>query len=202
MGRYSLNQRPVHTGDVLEVETSMSAVEERVKADLVRHGPPAFFNVKFWQALGVRRLHLLSGDPRLRGLASQRENGFVLIRLNHSTRWMQDGELYRRNTQEDLSPTGVLAHELGHHFQWAMEEIGRLDPEVPAIFANWNRLKLDRFWCEYGKTSQTECFAEAFRLNLTNPELLGQIDDERAYMLTRLMQIFARHYEKIHGKKL
>lgn len=73
----------------------------------------------------------------------------------------------------DRTPYGVLAHELGHHVDFTMDEPGS-----------------GPYWSGYGKRAKAETgetplttycpnpaewFAEMFRLFLTNPDLLRQV---------------------------
>lgn len=64
--------------------------------------------------------------------------------------------------KSDLTPLGVMAHELGHHF-WNMRRISRTD---------WaDHRDIDGPVSSYEPTSE-EAFAETFKLFCTNPDLL------------------------------
>lgn len=71
----------------------------------------------------------------------------------------------------DRTPYGVLCHEMGHHVDHAH---GRLPGVLsPAAFAHADEPAVSSYPDEYTGTMRvSEWYAEAFRLFLTNPDLL------------------------------
>ncbi len=81
----------------------------------------------------------------------------------------------------DLTPGGVLAHELGHAFHTAYRRT--LTPAFRAI-----RKKKRRSITSYGTKSVGEDIAESFRLYVTNPDALKRVAPERFDAINRFGQ--------------
>ena len=70
----------------------------------------------------------------------------------------------------DRTPFGVIAHELGHHVDRAHGRVpGQLSPHLRAQTGS-------KPITTYAATNTNEWFAEAFRLFVTNPDLLREIE--------------------------
>lgn len=153
---------------VLEIESDMNRLRQKFETFLVEKSPSVIWNEGFIKFLGVHQILVNVNTERslVRGLATS--DGEVRLTLNKSSRWMEDSQVYTLNGLDDMSPVGIYVHELGHHFQWALERQG-----VDDIF--------DTYFCDlprtsavspYARTSPTEDFAETFRVFVTNPDLL------------------------------
>ena len=171
---------------VLEVERDLDAVKERIVSFLATTSPAMMWSPKYAEAIGWKKFVILKGDHHLRGLASHK-GGRIELRINESTRWMNNtSDDSTLAGKEDLTPTGVLAHEIGHQFMWAMERHGGDE-----LMGEFYALKAKTSISGYGKTNGIEDFAETYRLWLLNPPLLRRLDPRRFDLLVRMDDHFA-----------
>lgn len=66
----------------------------------------------------------------------------------------------------DLTPIGVIAHEVGHHWHYTRKE------GVRDVMRDFRRAVGDSALTSYGATSIGESIAESFKVLITNPTLL------------------------------
>ncbi len=162
--------------DILEVEDSMPRVLARVKDFLAKNSPSMIWTPAYAKTVGWKSLSIKRGNPFYRGLAYY-ATGNIELRLDHSLRWMDNSnEVSTLYAQEDLTPTGVLAHELGHQFEWALRRTGNAGK---AVVEKFFALKRTTAVSAYGRTKEQEDWAEAYRLFVLNPPLLKRLSPDR-----------------------
>ena len=163
----------------------MADVLERVIGFLVANAPPIIFSPSYWKVLHVTHLCFIVGNPTLRGLA-HRSDQSIDITINQSTRWMAGGYSVL-NGKEDLTPSGIITHEAGHHFEWAyLDGVGaQADGYLEWLNIDHRGSKLD-----YGRTSKQEDFAESYRIFITNQSLLKSMDLARFNAMVKMVTEF------------
>lgn len=166
MFRSFLRQTP-NPVSVLEVEVDLGRVEERVKQFLIDNCPSLVWMPDYAKAIRWRSLSFGRGEIHLRGLATG-GNRNVMVKVNRATRWMVENARSAVNAEEDLSPSGILCHELGHHFDWAVQDIDG----GQEIVRQFHELPRKDAVSGYGRTNGQEDLAEAYRLYITNPHEL------------------------------
>lgn len=186
-------QRPSSSFKSLEVELDLDEVRDRVEAYIIRNAPNRVFDLAYLRALDVTRLEINTvANPSLRGMAHG-SNGLIQITVNNATRYMENSGRSTLNGINDLSPVGVLCHELGHHFEWAVRSCYCPDFD---FMDRYYQLALRDAVTPYGQTSHAEDLAEAYRLFMTAPETLREINHERYVLIqaAELMLFANRHY--------
>jgi hypothetical protein len=83
----------------------------------------------------------------------------------------------------DRTPYGVLAHELGHHFDWHLSQPATRRAYSGALSAEVREAAGEPGITSYAEENAAEWFAEAFRLFVTNPDLLWYIRPRTFNML-------------------
>lgn len=170
----------------------MTRVLVEVKSYLAQHCPSVIWNKKYATAIGWETLTIVEGPAIIRGL-SYYNRGHIELRLNQSTRWMNNsGPASTLNGQEDLTPVGVLAHELGHQYECALRR--HCGKEAAELFKEYEALQLKTAVSHYGGTDLMEDWAEAYRIYLLNPKLLQRISPQRT-------ALFDRADDLLHSKR-
>lgn len=153
---------------VLQVELDPLRTASAFDKFLLENTPEFVWSPVFLDALGVHKITLVTtGDLNLRGLAKWNTRE-VHLTVPRSTRWMQNTESSTINGLDDLSPSGVLCHELGHHFQWQLERFIGSEELLKAFSLSPLRTAVS----PYATVSVVEDFAETFRVYLSRPDLL------------------------------
>lgn len=156
---------------VLEVEDDLEVIKHRFADFLFTKTPSFLLDKDFLERIGVRKVIL---DVRQDFLRGQAQLGLGVLMLNYkaSTRWMSDSEYQGYGKVEDLTPTGVLAHEVGHFVLEAAE--------TQSVLGDWDTAFDPRTSITgYGTTNPHEDFAESFRLWALNPLKLKELRPNR-----------------------
>jgi hypothetical protein len=186
-----------NTIKTLKVEQSLERLLEKVKLYLAKNTPSAVWNPLYAQALGWNSLGIVKGPSFVRGLAYY-SSGHIELRLNGSTMWMDNsGSLSELNGREDLTPTGVLAHELGHQFEWSLRRRGGANGL--AVLKEFAEIKKHTAVSDYGNTDIMEDWAESYRLFLLNPQLLKKLSDPRYNVLVKADRVCQAYSGFKHG---
>lgn len=193
----SIFSPPKGTIKVLEVEYSMSDVFQRVKTFLAETSPAIIWDDRFGSSIGWTSLVLAKGNPRLLGLAYY-ASGHIELRLNDSTKWMSNsGPMSSLGQKEDNTPTGTLAHELGHLFEYSFEH--KCGKDAADLLKEYQELQLSTAVTRYGSSDPSEDWAEAYRLFLLNPALLKKLSPKRYALMLKADKLFAAKTGFKHG---
>lgn len=129
------------------------------------------------------RLKEIRFDNRLnaRGMASAR--GIVWLNPSSVTKFRHVSPYSSPFGKSDMSPLGVLVHEIGHMLWFAT--FRHLDSQ------EWKRIYTEQrkqAVTSYARVHPDEDFAESFRLWALNPKLLKELSPERHRFITLVWQ--------------
>jgi hypothetical protein len=137
------------------------------------NAPRWLMNPEVLKALGFRRLTITALRGGTRGQADRYGRVWinpVLAKFRHSSPYTSP------KGKSDLSPIGVLAHEMGHTLQFALMKNALWDQEGwLSIYRDLRKEALT----SYAKVHSMEDFAESHRLYALNPKLLKELSPDR-----------------------
>lgn len=140
---------------------------------IFENAPRWLMNPEVLKALEFKQLTIASLWRGTRGQADRYGRVWinpVLAKFRHSSPYTSP------KGKSDLSPIGVLSHELGHTLQFALMKRGMWDEEGWSYI--YRKLRKDAL-TSYAKVHSMEDFAESHRLYALNPKLLKELSPER-----------------------
>lgn len=159
---------------------SLTPKQEKCARHILSNLPGFILNPDFRSVIGLKNVLLIDkpSDP-MRGWAQI--DGQIFINAAHLSRHCSDSPYSKFGGKADLSPTGVIAHEVGHIVHFALKGLRR-DPDAVALNNRARELyTTDRKHgiTSYARTHWHEDFAEAHRLWCTNPDRLKELSESR-----------------------
>jgi hypothetical protein len=164
---------------------------ELCRQSILDNAPAVLLNSDFHKAVGFNRLVI---DPVIndgsRGYATPQ--GHVHLSAKGTVKFRAASPYSAPCGKSDMSPTGVLAHEIGHLVQFKLYELRArtLIQLQRDLFANDRRHAVT----SYARSCWQEDFAEAHRLFILNPDLLRHLSAER-------YDLVAACYTRIIGQR-
>lgn len=136
--------------------------------------PRWVFHPEVTKLLNIRKLFVKHTLPhRNRGMATNDGRMWICTEI---VKFRAPSPYTSPGGKSDISPIGVLAHELGHMLEFAVARQGLWDEEGwRAIHRDHRRSAIT----SYAKVHPMEDFAESHRLFLLNPKLLKELSPER-----------------------
>jgi hypothetical protein len=104
---------------------SASENQQLCRQSIIDNAPACLLNPEYWHLVGLRKLHI---QPELRhrggitrGYATP--HGDVYLSAKGTVKFRSASPYSVPNGKSDMSPTGVLAHEVGHTVQFRLLEM-------------------------------------------------------------------------------
>jgi hypothetical protein len=180
----------------LKMKTDLVCFQQCVE-DIEARAPLLFRSSEFAEYLGWKSIHLsstLKKERGWRGEALWRE-GIVALDARDVSRFRTATPYSAPGGKADMSPTGVLAHELGHF--WWFKRPYDVARRWRSVFGHKDEKPITR----YAGTHVGEDFAESFRLWALNPAMLATVAPRRYALIGSLSLTHGFSHMKLEASK-